>query len=159
MAGDSDSEVRLHATCIAVDGRGALLLGGSGAGKSDLALRVITAQFRLANRIVEAGLVADDQVEVIRQGSRLLARAPAAIAGRIEVRGIGIIGTSYVPEAEVCLAFDLVTPRQVERMPKPGNIDLLGLTVPRISLAPFECSAPLKLLLALANPTQFDAAR
>lgn len=148
----------MHATCVAVEGRGAVLLGPSGAGKSDLALRTVTGQFRLDGRTVAAGLVADDQVEVRRQGSRLLARAPAAIAGRIEVRGTGIIDISYVREAELLLAVDLVTSAQIERMPEPRAIEILGIAVPLIALAPFESSAPVKLMLAVLNSSQFNAA-
>lgn len=158
MAGASDSETRLHATCVAVDGRGALLLGPSGAGKSDLALRMITGQFCLGDRIVKVRLVADDQVEVTRQDRRLLARAPAAIAGRIEARGVGIIDMSYAPEAQLVLAADLVTSGQVERIPEARHFEILGVAVPLITLDPFEASASSKLMLALLNPGQCDVA-
>ena len=74
--------ILVHATAVAIDGRALLLRGPSGAGKSDLALRLIDAGARL---------IADDQSVLRREGGRLLAAVPAAIAGLIEVRGVGIL--------------------------------------------------------------------
>ena len=66
--------------------RGALIEGPSGAGKSDLALRAIAAGgWRL---------VADDRVRLFVSAGRLFGRAPAVLAGRMEVRGLGVIAAS-----------------------------------------------------------------
>ena len=130
----------IHATAVAIDGRAVLLRGSSGAGKSDLGLRLIDAG---------AGLVADDQTELFRRGDRLFARAPGPIAGLIEVRGIGIIRMEALAEAPVALLVDLVSGKPVERLPEPSNEALLGLAVPRIAAAPFEASAAAKIRLAL----------
>ena len=131
--------IRLHATCVAIDGAGVLLRGPSGAGKSDLALRLIDRG---------AVLVADDQVLVAREGERLVATAPEQIAGRIEVRGLGILRLPATAAA-VLLAIDLVPPAEVERLPSRRLLTLEGIDMPCLSLNPFECSAPAKVRLAV----------
>jgi serine kinase of HPr protein (carbohydrate metabolism regulator) len=132
--------ILLHATAVAIDGRGVLLRGASGAGKSDLALRLIDAGARL---------IADDQSELHRRGDSIIARAPATIAGLVEVRGIGIIRLDALAEAPVALLVDLVAPESLERLPARRSERVLGLDLPLIALAPFEASAPAKLRLAL----------
>jgi len=134
---------RIHATCIAIDGRGVLLRGASGAGKSDLALRLIDEG---------AHLVADDQVELRAADGRLTAAAPPAIAGRIEVRGIGIVAMSCLADVEVGLLVDLVRSPDVERLPEPRVCRIEGIDVPVIALAPFEASATAKIRLAVRRP-------
>ena len=122
-----------------------LLRGAPGAGKSDLALRLIEAGARL---------VADDQVALTGGGGTLLAGPPARIAGLLEVRGIGIVSMEFVPQCPVDLVVDLVAPDAVERMPEPATVDVSGHRVRRVALAPFEASAPAKVRLALAAVEQ-----
>lgn len=98
----------VHASCVAIGGKGVLLLGPSGAGKSDLALRLIDEGARL---------VADDRCELFLKRGRLHARAPASIAGLIEIRGIGIVQTPHVESAAVALAVRLGRPGP--RLPPP----------------------------------------
>lgn len=106
---------------------------------------------------LRAELIADDQVLVERAGDRLLARPPVAIAGHLEVRGLGIVGVPHVNAVpvEVFLVVDLVqTPASVERLPDPWpHTVLAGVRLPLLTLRPFEASAPLKLLLALISPS------
>jgi HPr kinase/phosphorylase len=130
----------LHATAIAIDGRALLLRGASGSGKSDLALRLIDAGARL---------VADDQSELCRRGAEVIVRAPAAIAGLVEVRGIGIVRLDALAEAPVALIVDLVPAETIERLPARRSETILGVALPLISVAPFEASAAAKLRLAL----------
>ncbi|MBX3497951.1 MAG: HPr kinase/phosphatase C-terminal domain-containing protein [Alphaproteobacteria bacterium] len=133
----------MHATCVALPEGGVLLRGGSGAGKSDLALRLIDGGARL---------VADDRTELTREGDRLIARAPSSIAGLIEARGVGILRLPpqrLAPQATVALIVDLVDPARIERLPEAATEDLLGIALPRVALAPFEASAPAKIRLAL----------
>jgi HPr kinase/phosphorylase len=130
----------LHATAVAIDGRAVLLRGASGSGKSDLALRLIDAGARL---------VADDQCELCREGDRIIVRAPATIAGLIEVRGIAIMRLDALAEAPVALIVDLVPSEKIERLPARHSETILGLTLPLIGLSPFDASAAAKLRLAL----------
>lgn len=142
---DGGGAVRMHATCIAIGGKGALLRGPPGSGKSDLALRLIGEPPPEGQR--PAYLVADDQVALSLENDRLIARAPQATAGLLEIRGVGIRRLPSVLEAEAALIVDLVAPHAVLRLPPlplPTE-DVLGVPVPRTKLAPFEASAPLKL--------------
>jgi serine kinase of HPr protein (carbohydrate metabolism regulator) len=130
----------LHATCVEIDRLAVLLRGPSGSGKSDLALRLID---------VGARLVADDQVELEASGGRLWARAPAALAGILEVRGIGLRRLAYRDRASVGLVIDLVAPERIERLPEPATEMLAGIVLPRLALAPFEAAAVAKLRLVM----------
>ena len=138
----------IHGTTVAVAGRGVLLRGPSGSGKSDFALRLIAAG---------ACLVADDQSEIRRVGGRLLIGAPAAIAGLIEARGIGILRLEAIASAPLALVVDLAASDRVERLPMPRSETILGITIPAISLAPFEASAVAKLLLLLSSEATTEA--
>jgi HPr kinase/phosphorylase len=134
---------QIHATCVALPEGGVLLRGESGAGKSDLALRLIDGGARL---------VADDRTELMRDGNRLIARAPATIVGLIEARGVGILRLSpdqLAPEATVVLIVDLVAAASIERLPDAMREDLLGVSLRRVALAAFEASTPAKIRLAL----------
>ncbi|MGE0733120.1 MAG: HPr kinase/phosphorylase [Alphaproteobacteria bacterium] len=134
----SDASLQLHATCIAWEGVGVLLRGPSGGGKSDLALRAIGAG---------AELVADDRVELLVRGGALIARPPAALAGLLEVRGIGIVRLPYAPEARLGVVADLVPAREIDRLPAAQAVEFLGFSMPRWALAAFEASAVDKLRL------------
>jgi HPr kinase/phosphorylase len=124
------SSVTLHASAAARDGAGVLLLGAPGAGKSDLLLRLLTLGFML---------VADDQV-VVQDG---MASAPDALAGLLEVRGLGIIRLPR-GDARLVLAVDLSPP---ERLPEPRRYRDLDL--PLISVDGGAASAPYRIAMAL----------
>jgi HPr kinase/phosphorylase len=133
----------IHATCVSLGGIGILLRGPSGAGKSDLALRLLEAG---------ALLVADDRVCLSRRGDAVVARAPGALAGLIEVRGVGIIGLTagrVAAEAPCGLVCDLAAGGEIERLPEPSRAEILGISLPRLVLDPFEAAAPVKLRLAV----------
>ncbi|SRR5579883_2378070 len=132
--------IRVHGTSIALGGDGILLRGPSGSGKSDLALRLIDEG---------AKLVADDQTELHLRGGELRMTAPAAIAGQIEVRGLGILRVPTVSEARLRLVVDLMPSANIERLPEPRFCALLDHDLPLVTLAPFEASATAKLRLAL----------
>jgi serine kinase of HPr protein (carbohydrate metabolism regulator) len=136
-----------YGTCVALRTIAALLEGPSGSGKSDLALRFVLGTPAAA----DAALVSDDQVLIERSSSRLLARPPMTIAGKIEVRGIGIVELPYLAEAELRLVIRLGDAASVERLPQWGDetAQFCGISLPVLRLSPFEASAPLKLRLML----------
>jgi HPr kinase/phosphorylase len=137
----------IHGTCVALAGRAAILLGPSGSGKSDLALRFIHA----TPEHLAPALIADDQTRIHADHGRLMAEAPETIAGRIEVRGIGIVAVPHRSQSEVVLLVELAAGKDIPRMP-PSPLPtrrLCGIDVPILLLCPFEASAPSKLRLAL----------
>ena len=116
MTGDG---LLLHATCVAVDGRGILIIGPSGAGKSALGLQLIA---------LGARLVADDQVALSLRDGALWAACPPTIRGMIEARGVGLLNADPVEGAEVVLAVDLEQ-TEAMRLPPRRKVSYLGRTV------------------------------
>ncbi len=139
------SSDRLHATTVAIGGVAVMIEGASGSGKSDLALRLIDRG---------AILVSDDQTLVVRIGKSLVARAPATIAGRIEVRGLGILAMPYVDDVPIGLLVRVDGAN--ERMPERSVRNIAGIDVREVAIAPFEASAPIKVELALRNPEPIE---
>jgi serine kinase of HPr protein (carbohydrate metabolism regulator) len=133
------SSETLHATTVAIDGRAVVLNGPPGAGKSDLALRLMDRG---------ATLVSDDITILRRAEAQLLASAPDRIRGKLEVRGLGLFDVATVADVPVALLIDLSAdvPRfpleQVERR-------FAGIAVPVLALHPFEMTAPVKVEWAL----------
>ncbi len=121
----------MHASCAARDEAGVLLLGPPGSGKSDLLLRLIDIGF---------AMVGDDQIEI----SDGWARPADRLAGLLEVRGLGIFRMPYRETARLALAVELGRP---DRLPLPSRHPSLDLPV--IVLDPADCSAPLRVSLAL----------
>ena len=111
--------ITLHATTVAVQGRGLLIIGPSGSGKSSLALQLIA---------LGASLLADDRTDLHHDGTRLLARCPDALHGMIEARGVGIPHLPFVTEAPVCLVADLAQ-TETERLPPHRSIDILATPI------------------------------
>ncbi|MGV1014851.1 MAG: HPr kinase/phosphorylase [Methyloceanibacter sp.] len=139
----------VHGTCVALGTNAALLRGPSGAGKSDLALRFMALPDH-DGRLPR--LVADDQVWVeARAEQELVVSTPETIAGKIEVRGLGIVAAPFIAQARLILVCDLVQSEDVPRLPPDPweRIEIAGVAVPLLKLSPFELSAPLKLKMAL----------
>jgi HPr kinase/phosphorylase len=113
----------VHATAVVICGRAVLILGSSGSGKSSLALALIGRG---------ATLLSDDRVMLLRAGDGLLAQAPAAIAGALEIRGLGLVRVPFQAEAPVALAVDL-DQAPAARMPQPQCITYLGVGIELIS--------------------------
>ena len=134
------SSEMVHATTVAKDGRGVVIAGRSGSGKSDLALRLIDRGFVL---------VSDDQTMISKSGERLIATAPGTIRGKIEVRGIGILEMPNAESAAVSLWVELSN--EVKRLPDSEKHKILGVDVPQISLDAMTASAPIKVELALGS--------
>ena len=129
----------VHASTVARDGRAVLITGPSGAGKSDLALRLLDRGFIL---------VSDDQTIVKKDGNRLVASAPPTIAGKLEIRGIGIVEMERTDSAPVALIVELTG--DIQRMPDDGRQrPILGVMLPLITIDAMTASAPSKVSLAL----------
>ena len=139
MRGPRLSAETLHASTVALDGHAVVISGPSGSGKSDLALRLIDRGFVL---------VSDDQTIAKKDGDRLIATAPPTIAGKLEVRGIGIVDMERTESAPIALAVELTG--EIQRLPDDSRERLiLGVKLPLISINAAEASAPAKIALAL----------
>ena len=133
------SSETMHASSVALDGRAVLIAGRSGAGKSDLALRLLDRGFTL---------ISDDQTIVRRDGERLIAAPPATIAGKLEIRGIGIVAMDHVSDVPVALLVELAS--DIERMPDDSRSrPILGVAVPLVGIDAMAASAAAKVALAL----------
>ena len=138
-AGPRISAETVHTSTVALDGRAVLISGPSGAGKSDLALRLLDRGFTL---------VSDDQTLVRRDGDRLIATAPPNIAGKLEIRGIGIVEMERLSDVPVALIVELTS--DIQRLPDDSRErPILGVRVPLISIDAMTASAPSKVALAL----------
>ena len=133
-----------HATAVLVGSRAVLIRGPAGSGKSRLAWSLLEAA--QAGKIIFARLVADDRVALSALNGRLIAAAPAPIAGMIELRGSGIHRVPYEPFAVVGLVIDLAA-QDAERVPASASltVDLLGVRLPRLPVAKEQEPLPLVL--------------
>ncbi|MDP8997909.1 MAG: HPr kinase/phosphatase C-terminal domain-containing protein [Pseudomonadota bacterium] len=128
----------IHASCVAVGSHGILMRGASGSGKSTLCLQLIDGEgYGLGRKTLRARLVADDQVELFPRKGKLVARPPASLAGLIEIRGAGILATTYKKSVILKLVVDLLPPTQVERLPDQSDqqTEIEGIKLPRIAIA------------------------
>jgi HPr kinase/phosphorylase len=124
--------MQVHGSCACRSGDGVLLIGPPGAGKSDLVLRLLARGF---------DLVADDRVDIVDG----VARPVPALAGMLEVRGLGIVRLNYVAEARLALVVQLTN--AAVRLPPPLRHDGLGLPMAQVDA--WMASAPEKVSLAL----------
>lgn len=114
----------LHSTAVAFETdagpAGVMILGKSGAGKSELALELIS---------LGAQLVADDQTELRRDGNIIRLFTPPALRGLIELRGLGILTLDYVDSVALAVAVDLDV-AETARLPERHVRSFLGLDIP-----------------------------
>ena len=131
----------LHATALAIDDHGILLTGESGIGKSDLALRLIDRG---------AILISDDVVHLETQKDKLVLHTPPAIAGKIEIRSLGIVDIPYTSAIDLVLKIRLIDP--TERYPLDRRVEtILETPIATVAIAPKEASAPIKVEFALKH--------
>src|SRR5262249_41814492 len=136
------ARLQVRGTCVAIAGAGVLLRGPAGAGKSDLALRLIDSG---------AVLVADDLCQIRREEDRLLIDLPDQVdpvfRGKIEIRGLGIAAVDYFGPAPLALVADLEAGLAGKDPASRGTVEFLGLARPLIVLDPFQASAAARLRL------------
>ena len=128
----------IHASCVAIGKRGILIRGPSGSGKSTLALQLIDSEGHgLGNKPLRGHLVSDDQTILENSNGRLLAKPPIAIAGLIEIRGLGIQQVKFTKSAQVKLLVDLRPATEIERLPSQSDkyVELEGIKIPHIAIA------------------------
>ena len=133
------SSEAVHASTVALDGRAVLITGPSGSGKSDLTLRLLDRGF---------ALVSDDQTLVRRVDDQLIASAPPTIAGKLEIRGLGIVEMDHAGDMPVALLVELTS--DIQRMPDDSRErPILGVSLPLVSIDAMAASAPSKVAMAL----------
>ena len=129
----------IHASAVALEGRAVLISGPSGSGKSDLSLRLLDRGFTL---------VSDDQTIIKKDGGRLVASAPQNIAGKLEIRGIGIVEMECTQNVPVALIVELMG--EIERLPDDSRQrPILGIMLPMVTIDALTASAPSKVAIAL----------
>ena len=135
----------IHASAVLVGARAVLIRGPAGSGKSRLALELVQSGRSGALRF--ARLVGDDRVHVAAAHGRLLVRPAAALAGLLEVRGIGIVTLPYEPSAVIGLVVDFAA--AAERLPDAPQqrTKLEGVSVARLAVAAGEPALPAVLTL------------
>jgi len=137
------SSLQVHGTCVALEAGAVLLRGHSGAGKSDLAFRLVHEQ--------GGHLVADDQVILESRKDALVARAKEGWASLIELRGLGIVSIPSTTSAPLTLLVDLVGRDEVPRLAKPLYDELVGHRLPVLRLHAFDATTPAKVKLAITH--------
>lgn len=119
-SGEAARPLVLHASCVALSGRGVLILGAAGRGKSSLALQLMA---------YGCDLVSDDRTALAAEGGKLIAAAPSRIHGLIEARGIGILAADAIAAARLALVVDLDR-EETDRLPPLRRHVLLGVSLP-----------------------------
>jgi HPr kinase/phosphorylase len=142
----------IHASAVLTGARAVLIRGPAGSGKSRLALNLIQAASH--GQLTFARLVADDRVHIEAAHGRLIARPPAALAGLLEVRGLGIVQLPYEPMAVVSWVVDLDAAASM-RMPDDSAAHALvaGVRIRRLSVAP-RCDPVPVVLAAVTSPAR-----
>ncbi|MCR9212749.1 MAG: HPr kinase/phosphatase C-terminal domain-containing protein [Proteobacteria bacterium] len=124
--------IKVHGNSVEINGKGILLTGPSGSGKSDLTLRLIDGGARL---------ISDDYTEISSESGQAIMSPPVEIAGRLEIRGVGLMKLSHCRDIPLHLVFDLKNRTEIERMPEHLSMSFDGVTVPVRQIDPFTASA------------------
>ena len=144
----------IHASCVAFGEIGVLVRGQPGSGKSSLCLSLIDGSgFGLGQTLMRAVLVADDQVEIASEAGRILASPPAALAGKLEIRGLGIVNLGFKQRVPIGLVVDLTPAAEIGRLPEPRDLlaDIASITLPRFMLDAKTPTAPAQMRAALGH--------
>ena len=128
----------LHASCVSTQGRGILILGPAGSGKSSLALKLMG---------LGADLVADDRTFVRRESDTLIASCPDTIKGQIEARGVGLLTVASLDCTVLSLVVDLSL-RIDERLPNDDTYEIFGIRLRSIRRSRLDAFAEAVYFLA-----------
>lgn len=143
----------IHASCVSVGGRGVLIRGASGTGKSHLAFALLLAGG--SGRVPPVELVADDRVLLTPRDGQLIARAPDALAGLLEIRGAGLRRLPYRAEVALDLVVDLKA-ADAARLPAPEARHVVLEGVPLARLAVLAPGDGVQQVLALLLTDPFE---
>jgi HPr kinase/phosphorylase len=158
MTEAADSSI--HASAVRAGDCAVLIRGPSGSGKSRLAFNLLLAG--RAGLIAPATLVGDDRVHVWTHEGGLMVRPASALAGLIEIRGLGIRRCDFAPEARIGLVVDLDA-ADAERLPPPDALQarIKGILIPRIPVKQGFSGLPLVIaaLTMTANSSSADCSK
>ncbi len=132
----------IHASCVRYKDKGILIMGESGTGKSDLALRLMDEG---------AILISDDYVDVTPNDGKAIANTPPTIEGLIEVRGIGLVKSDYENQCELGLVLELCNRDEIDRLPEAAYFDVEDVKIPLYKFDAFAASAIAKINLLIRN--------
>jgi len=134
----------VHASAVLIGGCGVLIRGASGSGKSSLVLGLIDRDPSSTR------LVADDRVHLDADRGRLFAAVPEAIAGKLEIRGQGIVEVPHVSPAVICLVVDLLPRNRCPRLPETVDtrVEVRGVILPRLMLPIGSIDGPARVRFA-----------
>ena len=139
------NEIDVHGSAVAIADSGIIILGPSGSGKSDLALRLIDSG---------ATLIADDRTICLRKNKEIFMFCPSEISGLIEVRGMGLIRVPCIDNIKLKMVIRL-TDKKKDRLPKRKDFkNILGIRLPLFELSAFEISANAKIKYKLFEINQ-----
>lgn len=120
-----------HANALVLNGVGIMIRGASGSGKSRLTYALLDTagcsptQNAGPKTDADTALIGDDYI-MLEVGQRLLASPAPNLAGRIEVRGMGILDLPWREKMPLHLVVDLLPVGDVERLPETRKIALSG---------------------------------
>jgi HPr kinase/phosphorylase len=144
MAADTAT---IHASAVLIGPKAALIRGPAGSGKSRLVWDLLQSAMPFTR------LVADDRAHVEACAGRLLVRPAPALAGMLEIRGLGIRRLPYEPVAAVGLVLDLAA-EDAARQPgqEAGKAVISGVSLPRLAIAPGMPALAMVLALLKTSP-------
>lgn len=137
-----------HASVVQIDGKGIMIIGQSGSGKTSTALGLLeTAKIHRK----DASLICDDQAHLFRENQQLIAKVPEQIAGQVEIRGFGIINHPYLEKSAISLVTELVDDEKIERMPEPDRFTIEGLNLPFLKIPRRHEELAVRIVFAWLN--------
>ena len=128
-----------HSTSVVIEDSGLMIIGESGSGKSDLALRLIDSG---------ATLISDDISICRKRLEGVFLYSPSKTKGLLEVREIGIITVPFIENVKLHLVVELID-KDGERMPQKYETTILGNKIPKIKLFGKNSSSVAKIKVKL----------